>query len=404
MSDFISSFLELSESAVSPRAFRLWTAISLIGGALGRRVSAKTGKGAIYPNLYVLLVGPPGSGKSIIEEAKALWTATRSADSKGPAFAVASDSMSSASLVDELARAKFLRIMPSGPPFVCHSLIVPAEELQVLLPGYDTQVIGKLNSLYNNAGAYSESRRTGSVRELSIENPCLNILAGVQPAYFASTFPEEVWSTGFARRVIMVYSDQHIVQSLWFTPSVDEDLRPKLLSRLTGMSALYGVCKWTPEAAEELDHWHMSGGQPVPKHSKLAQYVRQRSVNVIKLAIISSVSRGSDLVIDVTDVRRAMEWMLDAERTMPDIFRAMIGRSDSQVLEEMHYFVTSAWAKSGKKPVNGGRILQFLLMRVPTEKAEKILQMAERSNMLARVAGTQDLYIPKPKAEHEEME
>lgn len=404
MRDFISSFLSLTEGAVSPHSFRLWTAVSLVAGALGRRVSARTGKGHVYPNMYILLVGPPGAGKSIVESAKELWSGTKTPDSKGSAFRVASNSITSASLIDELAKAKFIRVMPSGPPYVCHQLIIAAEELQVLLPGYDTTIIGKLNEIYNNSAVpYSESRRTGTVRELVIENPNLNILAGAQPAYFASTFPEEVWSTGFARRVLMVYSDEIQLNSLWFEPEVDETLKPWMCSALARMSELMGVVKWTPAAATKLDDWHMGGGMPIPAHSKLAQYVRNRSVNLIKLSLISAVSRTGELVIEELDVSRALEWMLSAEKRMPDIFRAMIGKSDMAVLEEMHYFVTSIWAKN-KKPVNVGQIMRFLLHRVPSEKAEKILQQAERANILARVAGTQDLYLPRPKAEHEESE
>lgn len=402
--DFIESFLALTEGAVSPQSFRLWSAISLVGGALGRRVSARTGKGHVYPNLYTLLVGPPGAGKSIIEAVKELWATTREPGAKGPAFRVASNSITSASIVDELAKAKFIRVMPSGPPFVYHSLLVASEELQVLLPGYDTMIIGKLNELYNNSHVpYTESRRTGSVRELTIENPNLNIIAGAQPAYFASTFPEEVWSTGFARRVIMVYSDEHMLNSLWFEPLVDPGLQPWLTQRLAIMSQQMGVMKWTPAAADLLDTWHMSGGPPTPTHSKLAQYVRNRSVNVIKLSTISAVSRGEGLVIEESDVGRAIEWLISAEKRMPDVFRAMIGKSDSQVIEEMHLFVSTLWAKS-KKPVAGGQIMRFLLQRVPTEKAEKIMQMAVKANILEQPPGTVDLYKPRPKAEHEEQE
>jgi hypothetical protein len=122
--DFIESFLALTEGAVSPRSFRLWSAVALVGGSLGRRVSARTGKGHVYPNLYTLLVGPPGAGKSIIEAVKELWQTTREPGAKGPAFRVASTSITSASIVDELAKAKFTKVMPSGPPFVYHSLLV----------------------------------------------------------------------------------------------------------------------------------------------------------------------------------------------------------------------------------------------------------------------------------------
>lgn len=402
--DFITKFLALTEGAVSPECFRLWSAISLVGGALGRRVSAKTGKGHVYPNLYILLVGPPGSGKSIIEAVKELWSATMEPGGKTSAFKVASNSLTSASLIDELAKAKFIKLPAKGPPFVSHSLLIAAEELQVLLPGYDTQIIGKLNELYNNSNIpYTESRRTGSVRELSIENPNLNIIAGAQPAYFASTFPEEVWSTGFARRVIMVYSDEVLMKSLWYEPVIEDQLRPWLTQRLAQFSQMQGTCQWTSAAADYIDKWHTSGGAPVPQHSKLAQYARNRTLNAIKLATVSAVARTHQLVIETEDVERAILWMVEAEKRMPDIFRAMIGKSDSQVIEEMHYYVTSLWAKN-KKGVPGAQIMRFLLHRVPTDKADKIMQSAIRANILANPPGAVDLYIPRPRHEHQEEE
>lgn len=405
MQDFIESFLALTEGAVSPQNFRLWSAISLIGGALGRRVSAKTGKGHVYPNLYTLLVGPPGAGKSIIESVKELWSTTREPGGKGNAFRVASNSITSASIVDELAKAKFVKIMPSGPPFVSHSLLVASEELQVLLPGYDTMIIGKLNELYNNSPVpYTESRRTGSVRELTIENPNLNIIAGAQPAYFASTFPEEVWSTGFARRVIMIYSDELLTKSLWYEPIVAEELQPWLCQQLARYSQLMGTMKWTEAAAALIDSWHIQGGPPVPSHSKLAQYNRNRSVNVIKLSTISAVSRCDGLVIEENDVARAISWLTAAEAKMPDIFRAMIGKSDKDVIEELHLYVSTMYAKSGRKALPGDSLVRFLLQRVPHDKAEKLIEVACRANILAKPPGTIDLYIPKPRAEHEGTE
>lgn len=403
--DFIGKFMSLTEGAVSPACFRLWSAISLIGGSLGRRVSAKTGKGHVYPNMYILLVGAPGTGKSIIELVKELWTATLEPQSKSHAFHVASNSVTSASLIDELAKAKHTKILPGkGPPHVSHSLLIAAEELQVLLPGYDTQIIGKLNELYNNSNIpYMESRRTGSVRELKIENPNLNIIAGAQPAYFATTFPEEVWSTGFARRVIMIYSDEILLKSLWYEPVIEDQLRPWLTQRLAQFSQMYGTCQWTAAAADLLDKWHTSNGPPTPVHSKLLQYNRNRTLNAIKLSTISAVSRTQQLVIEETDVKRAIAWLIDAEKRMPDIFRAMIGKSDSQVIEEMHYYVTALWVKN-KKGVPGAQIMRFLLHRVPTDKAEKIMQSAIRANILANPPGAVDLFIPRPKHEHEEAE
>jgi hypothetical protein len=396
-SDFVTDFMSLTEGSVSPEIFKLWSGISALAGALERRVWARSGMGVIYPNLYVLLVAPPGVGKFIIETVRELWQDTVEPGSKLPAFNVASDSVTNASLMDELNKAKDVFLTPSGPPLVYHSLLVAAEEFQVLLPAYDQQFIASLNSIYNNKSLHRESRRTGSVKELSIENPHLCIFGGAQPAYFVSTFPDEAWSTGFARRVIMIYSSESPLRDFFYESPVPVGLREKILRRLAAVSQLYGPMLWQREAAQKLTHWHQAGGPPRPSHSKLVHYNRSRSVFVAKLATISAISRTMEMRIELIDVERALEWLLQAEKLMPDIFREMIGKSDRQIIEELHFFVTQLWVK-GKR--NGGitseSIYDFLSHRCPSDKTEKLFQLAERSGIIARVGGTQDMYVPKP--------
>lgn len=397
--DFIMNFLELTDGATSPAIYRKWCAISLIAGACERRVWVKSGRWITYPNLYVLLVGPPGTGKYIIEEARQLWRDTKEQGSALKAFHVAPDSMTKASLVDSLARARSSRLGVSGPPMTYHSLLIGAEEFQVLLPTYDMEFIGTLNRLYNNPSGHEEVRRTGTVKELNIQSPQLNILGGAQPSYFVSTFPEEAWTTGFARRIIMVYAPDPPVVSLYHDWNEEAPLRDALLVKLGQVAALSGQCLWHPSAIEKLDSWHMSGEEPVPSHSKLAHYKRSRVMLAIKLAIVSAVSRTSGLVIEELDIDRSLSWLFEVEKVMPDIFREMVGRSDSQVLEEMHLYLFALWARD-RKPFHTSAMVNFLASRVPSDKVGRIMEVAEKANMIARVAGTGDAWTPRPKSSH----
>lgn len=387
----------LTEGSNSPVQFRLWAAISLAAGACERRVWAKATRLHTYPNLYVLLTGAPGVGKQVISLAKNLWRSAAEPGTSIKAFRVAPSQMTKASLVDSLAKAKSLRILKHG-NYTYHSLLIAAEEFQVLLPTYDQEYIATLNEVYNNPDLpYEEVRRTGSVKDISIEHPQLNILAGVQPSYFVSTFPEEAWTTGFARRIIMVYAGETPFQDL-FQEEVEEmiggELWQRLLSRLGSISQLYGRMLWDPEGAERLSRWHKLKGPPVPVHSKLIHYNNSRTMLAIKLCIVSAVASSGELIIRDLDVQRALAWLLEAEARMPDVFREMLGKSDSQVIDELHYMVMQVWART-KKPVGTGLLWEFLRQRVPSEKIEKILITAERSGALIHPGGAQDLWIPK---------
>ncbi len=239
--DFIESWMEMTDGVNSPDQFRLWSGISLVAGACERRIWARAAKAQTFPNLYVLLTAAPGVGKQIINLAKLLWKSVKEPNSGPPAFRIAPTQMTKASLVDAIAAASQFK-MVKGANIKYHSLLIAAEEFQVLLPHYDEEYIGTLNEIFNNPDApYEEMRRTGSVKSISIEYPQLNILAGVQPSYFASTFPEHAWSTGLARRIIMVHAAEGKFQDLFQAETeeiIDGTGWKGLQSKLSSVSGL----------------------------------------------------------------------------------------------------------------------------------------------------------------------
>lgn len=405
--DIISRFMALTEADDTPYLFRKWSAIALVGGALERRVWTNVGaRGGearqSYPNMYIFLVGAPGVGKYVVNVIRDFWRNTIEPGTNKAAFRVADSNMTKASMIDSLSDAAKSYLPPSGPPYEYNSLLVAAEEFGVFLPQYDMNFIAVLNEIYNAPPVYSEKRRYGPSRDVSIGNPLLNILGGLQPVWMNSTFPPEAFGMGLFSRVIMVYSDSNGLSDP-FAEGLHRPIERRLLMNDLGkLSQLYGEMKWDREAANRLREWHLNGGPPTPTHSRLEHYCRRRTHHVIKLAIISSVSRTATIgKIERMDVDRSIEWLVEAERFMPDIFRAMIGQSDVEVIEELYAHLVSLYGMSRKAPINERHLFTFLLRRVPSEKISKILEAAERANMIARVGGT-DSYIPRERKEFTE--
>lgn len=404
--DFIGEFLELTEDTISPLIFRKWSAIAAVAGALERRVWARTKGGVLFPNLYTLFVAPPGVGKYVLEDVQEFMREVCEPGTKSPAFCIAPSNVSKASLLDTLVKSGNRKLLPQAPPIVYHSLMTVAEEFSVLLPAYDLEYIGVLTKIYNNVGLYDEERRASNVKSLKIEFPQLNIVAGTQPGWLASTFPEEAWSTGLASRLMMVYSGEKPKTELFWDSieQADEHERLRLLARarclrsLAHISQLYGQMQWSFAAVDRLQEWNRGGQLPVPQHSKLLYYNNRRQLHLLKLCIVSAIASTCKLIIELSDVERAMSWMNEAELLMPDIFRAMVGRSDTQVIEELHLFVMQMWNRGGKKAIPERMLFAFLQQRVPSDKIEKIITIAERSNIIARVVNT-DMYIPKPRVD-----
>ena len=62
--DFFSRYLEYTSGGEVPICFHRWSAIVGIGVLLERNVYLQFGHGAIYPNMYVMLIGNAGTKKS----------------------------------------------------------------------------------------------------------------------------------------------------------------------------------------------------------------------------------------------------------------------------------------------------------------------------------------------------
>jgi len=281
-------------------------------------------------------------------------------------------------------------------------MLVAAEEFGVFLPAYDLDFIGVLNKVYNAPNIYTEERRFGPARELEIHKPIMTILGGVQPAWMSSVFPEEAWGMGLTSRIIMVYAGSGEPSNPFNEGTERPVERVKLLEKLGKLSQLYGRLEWSDEASKRVIQWHMSGSPPAPTHSKLEHYCRRRTLHLIKLSMISSVSRTTRVgMIDLIDVERGLEWLLEVEKSMPDAFRSMMGRSDHQVIEELYNHLVALYNIARQEPIHESRLYTFLQQRIPSDKIWRIMDVAERSGYISRVAGTEN-YLPKPRPEFAE--
>lgn len=393
MEDWLEAYMAYTEGIPSPEIFRLWSGISALAGAMERRMWIRSARNTLYPNLFILLVAPPAVGKSqAIQNTAELWRATKH-------LHVAPNNVTRASLIDALERARTAKVTAAHGVFEYHSMAVAASEFGVLLSAHDLEFLSALTDIYDNPVSYQETRRTND-RTINIKNPQLNIIAGVQPGFMASVFPEEAWSQGFASRLLMIYAVSGPKFSLFAEQETRPDLFNYLAKRMEKITGQIGEFDFEQEAKDMLEAWFQSGGNPVPQHSKLQYYVARRVQAVLKLCMVSSISRDLDLLITVADVTRAMEWLFAAEAVMPDIFRDMAGKSDMQVIQELHYFLWPLWAQS-KQPIHESRVFHFLQTRVPSEKISRLLDVCVTSQVLRRVStAVGNGYIPVPKHLH----
>lgn len=391
--------MRLTDGTQSPRIFRLWTAAGIIGAALERKAWIRAfGGRTLYPNLYTLLVGPPGVGKT-----DAIRECFEFAESIADLH-MAPSNVSRASLADNIntAERSLLRPLETPAHVTFNALFAASDEFGVFLQQYESSFMSSLNKFYDGT-IYTEDKR-GLKKPIRIERPLLSILAGTTPAWLGDTLPESAWSEGFSSRLIMIFSGERIIVDPFAEPEYKDGLRAQLELDLKDIYSLYGQFLFDEPVVEAFRAWYLGGCEPRPEHPRLEHYLPRRHIHFLKLAMVFSASRSNELVIRMEDYQNAMDMFLEAESYMPDVFRAMKSvRSDSNVMDECWQYVYNTFHKEGK-PVAEHRIINFLRERVPGYNVTNVLNIMVQAHILkiANVAGVggRPEYSPGPKNQY----
>jgi len=389
--DWIDRFVESTDGITSPMIFRKWAGISTIAAALERKVWVRTKRSPLYPNLYVVLVAPPGIGKTEVT-----WR-VREMLASLEELHLAPTSVTKASLIDDLAEANRRVVHPEQMPPVTHfnSIALCINELGVLIPSYENEFMNTLTDLYD-CKHYSEKRRTKKI-DIKIEAPQINLLGACTPAYLMDTLPEGAWNQGFLSRTILIYTGEQELRSLFEELEENKELDESLKTDLTSIHELFGKMTFTPEAAQFIDNWNLAGGPPAPDHPKLLHYNTRRTAHVLKLSMIAAVSAHGSMTIQKEDIERAMDWLIEAEMFMPDIFKAMSSGGAGKNIEEAWYYLFTTYSKE-KEPIAEHRLIQFLQERIPVHSIAQTIDMMERSKLIEkRLLKSGNCYIPKGK-------
>lgn len=398
---WIDSFVDYCNALYAPHIFRKWGAISIISSALERKVWVRTRGRHLYPNLYIFLVGGPGSGKGLVVDEISRFLTTIS-DPANPAgtLNVAPLSVTTSSLVDAMNDAKRKIVRPTEtPPYLeFHSLQVVVPEFSDFAPMYEARFMSALQSLYDcsDTSPFGEKRR-GKDINIKIQSPQLSIIAGTTPSYLNSFMPEGAWDQGFISRTIMIFSGEMIVPDLFAEDHKRDSLFLELKADLKSIFNIFGKMEWTPEAAGAIQAWINAGQEPVPEHRKLLHYNSRRIGQVIKLCMVASVSRGADLLITIEDYQMALGWLLEAEYHMGDIFKSVSVGGDASAIDDCFGFIFQEWMRN-KTPIGEHRLVEFLRQRVPSHAVMRIIDVMIRSRMIESVdsAGPGGTFRYKP--------
>ena len=247
-----------------------------------------------------------------------------------------------------------------------------------------------------------ERRRTGKVQHIKIDSPQLSLFAGTTPSYLNTFLPEGAWDQGFTSRTIFIYGETNGRYVEIFEDSGEAEylrsVEDDLIYDLKLIANTAGQALWTKEAQMAMSLWDRSGRIPVPTHGRLLHYNSRRTVHVLKLAVVSALSRDNSLMVTKDDFNTALEWLFEAENLMPDIFKNMSVTAEARAMEDARYYLVQLHNKI-KGPVPEHFLISFLKDRIPSHSLAKVIETMHRSKMIEQVVvgGLMHYKSAKPK-------
>ena len=202
-----------------------------------------------------------------------------------------------------------------------------------------------------------------------------------------SLLPEAAYGMGFPARLIMVYSGTAVKVSPFYNTKKHTALRDSLVSDLLTISEMSGPFGITEEAQAAIEHWHLHlSDLDKPTHGRLVHYCTRRIMHLLKLCMVGSVSESCAQIVELRHVEWAKEVLFEAEREMPNVFRAMTIGSQEQLYEDAMTWVALA---AGDGPISHQRLTTYWSTRVPSHAIVSMVDTMVSSGMLKRTSKTQ---------------
>ena len=316
----------------SPVSFHLWSGIGAISSAMQRKCWMHWGHSTIYPNNYIVLVGPSGQTRKaepiniakdfiktlnipMVPEDTSMEKLIRSLRNSASTFKEDGDN---GELLEQSAMCGFL------------------EELSVLLGEQNTRFLAYLTNWYDSRDDWS--RTTKHQGDDMLVGVCFNLIAATAPDWIPYMFTKEAIGGGFTSRCLFVVeSRKSKVVADPDTYPIDYDLRDKLIHDLEYIHAITGEYTFHPQARSDYIDWYEDQEAQIRKgilnlsDPFFAGYVSRRATHVKKLCMALAASRGPERVISRMDWDKALALMLNIEKKMP---RAFLGVGTPKYIQE----------------------------------------------------------------------
>lgn len=406
--DFYDLYFEYIRETEPPTIFHRWAITTAVSAWLGRQVWFPFGSGRLFPTMYTMFVGNPGTRKSTAIRSAAKLIGKAGYDSFGPQrtskekFLVdlASNSWDEEDGEEDgkkgidILKALHIGGATEEGEALPHEVFVAADEFNNFIGAGNIDFQSLLGELWDwDEPDRRYTQRLKNSKSIAIYQPTVTILGGTTPTQFAECFPLASIGQGFMSRLILIHAEES-GKKITFPPTPSKETTDKLVEFLVNMrSRCRGPVKMDAEAQNALDTIYK--GWPELEDTRFKHYSTRRFTHLLKLCMIICAMRLST-TITVKDVIHANTLLAFAESTMPKAIGELGKSKNSEAANKLMQVLYDAREPKSVKDL--WKVVQNDLDN-PGELAKLLLNLsqADKIQTIKRTDG-HDGYLPKQKA------
>lgn len=337
----------------APDSYVIWSALSLIGATLKNNVYFEIGTYTLYPNQFIVLVGPPGVGKgtvmSLIDE--------MASESTPKIVNTLSDRITAEKIIERIADGWPTGFSLVGGQLVTgntdHNCLLFSSEIRVLL-GASEWMLEFLEEAWSKNTFDYQTKNKGSV---SITSMCCSLLAASVPEFLRNVRQEAqmVITGGFSSRCLFIYAEQSSKDLPWPEPlkknPKSKKLWDDLVTDLKSIASLKGEYKVTTDAKIKFETFLKLNRAAASKDDSeaIANFRARVKAHVLKLCMIFSASRGDDKTINDIDMMNAITEVNKMIISIERLFRGAGDAIDANLTARVQNFIEKVGATTRRE-------------------------------------------------------
>lgn len=300
-----------------------------LSSVISRRVHVEQGYFRIYPNLYVVLVGQPGSRKTTaMSTSKSLMREVKD-------IPFSAESMTKEAIVNLMTKLERsmnpekAKLDGSRGPLVYSPLTICVTELAEFIGPSQEGMTSFLTTVYDQDFYDYGSIKRG--QEL-ITGPYLVLLGCTTPAWITARLRDDIISGGFSRRAIFALETERTKRVAF--PEVTAEMLVSweaAVNYARKLKTVQGVFKWTPDARAFYTDWY--DNMVIPDDPMLAGYYDTKHAQLLKVGMLLSLSESTELVLKREHLVDALARLDFTERNLHRVFEG-IGRNELNAMAQ----------------------------------------------------------------------